>query len=101
MANEQTKYRLFGMRLGYLFSMLVICFMCVFLLIVLSWALAGARISYSGFDDQGSVWMACGSLYGRSDLPLIFLALFGTPSIILILSLAFFRYCSKRLGNYS
>jgi hypothetical protein len=72
-------------------------FSAMALLALIGWAISGPRISYSGVDDSGGFWMACGSLYSDPKWPLYFLLLFGVPALIMLSAAHVFRYCSRQL----
>jgi len=74
-------------------------FSAMALLALTGWAISGSRISYSGVDDSGGVWMACGSLYSDPKWPLYFLPLLGVPALIMIAAIYVFRYCSRQLDR--
>jgi hypothetical protein len=74
-------------------------FSALALLTLTGWAISGPRISYSGVDDSGGVWMACGSLYSDPKWPLYFLPLFGLPALFMMAAIYVFRYCSRHLDR--
>jgi hypothetical protein len=74
-------------------------FSAMALLALTGWAISGSRIGYSGIDDSGGVWMACGSLYYDPKWPLYFLPLFGVPALMMMAAIFVFRYCSRKLGR--
>src|SRR5262245_15668680 len=74
-------------------------FSAIALLALTGWAIYGARISYSGVDDSGGVWMACGSLYSDPQWRLYFLPLFGVPALSMIAAIYGFRYCLRHLDK--
>jgi hypothetical protein len=74
-------------------------FSAMALLALTGWGISGPRITYSGVDDSGGVWMACGSLYSDPKWPLYFLPLFGVPTLVLTASVYVFRYCSRQLDR--
>jgi hypothetical protein len=74
-------------------------FSALALLALTGWAISGPRISYSGVDDSGGVWMACGSLYSDPKWLVYFLPLFGVPALIMMAAIYVFRYCSRQLDG--
>jgi hypothetical protein len=74
-------------------------FSAMALLALTGWAISGPRIGYSGVDDSGEIWMACGSLYSDPKWPLYFLLLFGLPALFMLSAIYVFRYCSRHLDG--